>query len=361
MSLKSIQGIGNLLFKRLIDHFNTPEAVLGAPVSRLQEVKGVSARIARAIAGHTPPDSIFKEIEQVKKKGYHIVTLRDGVYPEMLRHIPDPPPVLYTYGKLESMFCPISIVGSRKATRYGLEATRRLSSELAQMGVHVVSGMARGIDTAAHWGAIEEKGRTIAVLGSGLNHIYPAENLKLFHKIAENGCVVTEFCMDAAPEAHHFPMRNRIISGISLGTVVVEAARKSGSLITARLSADQNREVFAVPGNINASTAKGTHDLIKQGAKLVENAKDILEEIAPQLAGKSIRNQRCPALPAMSAEEKTLFDQIDTYPIHIDTLARRLSANVGKLTALLSRLEILGVIQQEPGKYFVRHQDYIDG
>lgn len=368
LTLKSIQGIGNLLFMRLIDHFGSPEKVFAADLNRLQQVPGVSKRIVFEIREKRyTSDWVKKEIEQAAQKGYQIISLHDACYPDLLRHIPDPPPVLYLYGQLESMTFPIAVVGSRRATNYGHTAARRLCAELAHIGATIISGMARGIDTAAHIGAIEGEGRTVAVLGSGLNWIYPKENLKLFHKIAENGCVISEFALDTAPEAFRFPMRNRIISGIAMGTIVVEAARKSGSLITARLAAEQNREVFAVPGNIDAATTKGTHDLIKQGAKLVENANDVLEEIAPQLISREPAAIKFKALPELSDEERNVFAKIDAYPIHIDTLARLVLADnntdktdIGRLTGVLSQLELKGMIVQEPGKNFIRHHDFIN-
>lgn len=318
----------------------------------------MTPRLAGAIIRHKAPDWIFRDIEQAAQKGYTIRTIQDDSYPGLLRHIPDPPPILYLYGRIENISCPIAVVGSRNATTYGRNATHSLCARLAERGATVVSGMARGIDTAAHAGAMAGGGRTVAVLGSGFNRVYPAENLKFFHQIAENGCVATEFPMDAAPEPHHFPMRNRIISGMSLGTVVVEAARRSGSLITARLAAEQNREVFAVPGSIHAATARGTHDLIKQGAKLVENAEDILEEIAPQLAGAQSPPEGVKPLPMLSDQEHSVYSAMDAYPVHIDTLARRLNMEIGLLTGLLSQLELKGVISQEPGKHFVCNEAY---
>ncbi|MBT8338998.1 MAG: DNA-protecting protein DprA [Desulfatitalea sp.] len=360
LTLKSIPGIGNLLFSRLTDCFGTPEQVLRAPEGRLIMVEGITARLARQIKASRASAWATTEIERAHRQGFEILTLESPVYPDLLKHIPDPPPVLYTYGSLTPLACPIAVVGSRRATGYGRNTTQRLCAQLAERGAVVVSGMARGIDTAAHMGALNGGGRTVAVLGSGLDQVYPAENLKLFHQIADNGCVITEFALDARPEAHHFPMRNRIISGMSLGTVVVEAARKSGSLITARLAAEQNREVFAVPGSVDAANAKGTHDLIKQGAKLVECADDVLEEITPQLssAGKPFETAKC--LPPLSEAEQAVFAAIEVYPAHIDQLVRDLNMPIGELTGLLSRLELYGVIQQAPGKQFVRHPDFAD-
>jgi len=269
--------------------------------------------------------------------------------------------VLYCYGDMVGSQCHIAMVGSRKATAYGKTTAKSLAQELAVRGISVVSGMARGIDTAAHLGALEGGGRTVAVLGSGLERVYPAENLKLFERIAENGAVISEFTLDSEPEPHHFPQRNRIISGMSLGTVVVEAAKRSGSLITARLAAEQGREVYAVPGSIHAATAQGTHNLIRQGAKLVENAEDIIEEVAPHMAGleeqpqNSRENPTAAAQPEaffLTAEEAGLLEAIGPYPVHIDELARRCNQDMGQLTAVLLQLELKGVIGQEPGKLF---------
>lgn len=360
LTLKSVPRIGNLLLVRLVRFFGSPEKALAAPVDALMQVEGITPALAGAIRRHRTPGWVFSDIEQVLEKGFKVITLGDDTYPALLRQIPDPPPVLYVYGRLEEAACPIAVVGSRNASAYGRSATRRLCAALAGRGATVVSGMARGIDTAAHKGALSGGGCTIAVLGSGLNRVYPAENEKLFHQIAENGCVITEFPMDAAPEARHFPMRNRIISGMTMGTVVVEAARRSGSLITARLAAEQNREVFAVPGSIHSATARGTHDLIKQGAKLVENADDIFEEITAQLAPGKTPGAMPKTLPPLSGQEKALLSLIGAYPVHIDDLARQADAAIGILTGTLSQLELKGVICQEPGKRFVRHADYID-
>lgn len=361
LALKSVPGIGNLMFNRLVGEIGSPQAVLEAPAGRLARVSGMTPRLVRAIRGYRYPDRVFMEIERCAKKGFRIITQTSPDYPALLLHIPDPPPLLYCYGAMAATQCHIAMVGSRKATAYGKLNAKTLAGELAAEGIGVVSGMARGIDTAAHIGALEGGGRTVAVLGSGLECVYPAENLKLSHRIAENGAVISEFALDAKPEPHHFPQRNRIISGMALGTVVVEAADRSGSLITARLAAEQGREVFAVPGSIHAATARGTHNLIRQGAKLVENAGDIIEEIAPQLSalpdqppgsGNSIP---CPAAPEqvpLTADEARLMAAMGPYPVHIDELARRCGLEMGPMSAILLRLELKGAVVQEPGKYF---------
>jgi len=360
LTLKDVSGIGNLLFYRLVNHFGTPKKVLKAPIASLRKVAGISGQLAAAICCHRTPDGVLNEIERCRKNGFHLITQQDSRYPALLLHTPDPPPVLYCYGTLNSTACHIAVVGSRKATAYGITSAKRLCQDLASNGISVISGMARGIDTAAHIGALKGGGPTIAVLGSGLARIYPAENRKLFHRIAENGAVISEFPLDSEPEAHHFPQRNRIISGMALGTVVVEAAARSGSLITARLAAEQGREVFAVPGSILAATARGTHALIKQGAKLIECAADILEEVAPQVAvhvpekiGKDGQPSATVA-PMLSTQESEIFEAIGPYPVHIDELARQSNIPVAALTAALFQLELKGMINQEQGKFFVR-------
>jgi len=249
------------------------------------------------------------------------------------------------------------VVGSRNATGYGITTTKNLCANLTLLDITIVSGMARGIDTAAHEGALAAKGKTIAVLGSGLERVYPAENVKLFHRISENGAVVSEFSLMTEPEAHNFPIRNRIISGMSLGTVVVEATKKSGSLITARLAAEQNREVFAVPGSVQSFKSIGTHTLIKQGAKLVEHAQDIVEELAPffQINARpaiNIQDQAGKKSASLTADEARVYDALEPYPVHIDDLVRKISMEPGKLSSVLLKLELKGMVQQSPGMLF---------
>ena len=355
--LKSVPGIGNLLCKRLIDRFKSPENIFQASDEELKQINGLTGRHVMALKKHRMPDSIEAELALVARSDYHIVCLTDSNYPRLLREIPDPPLFLYVYGQLEGHSGNLAVVGSRNATSYGLTTTKNLCMSLASHNLTIVSGMARGIDTAAHEGALTSKGKTVAVLGSGLERIYPAENRKLFHRIAANGAVVSEFPLMAAPEAHHFPIRNRIISGMSLGTVVVEATRNSGSLITARLAAEQNREVFAVPGSIQSFKSTGTHTLIKQGAKLVEHAQDIVEELTAFFQfntrhENSPPDQAVAKLTALSDDEVRVYQALDPYPVHIDDLVRKISMKPGKLSSILLNLELKGMVQQSPGKLF---------
>ncbi len=356
-ALKSVPGIGNILFKRLIDRFKAPQAVFEAPEMELLKIEGVSLRLVAALRRQKVPDKAKRELDVAARKGYRIVTQADPEYPPLLHQLPDPPPFFYLYGHLSPEKLHIAVIGSRHATQYGLTTANRLSYELGNRGIIVVSGMARGIDTAAHQGALRTQATTIAILGSGLEKIYPPENKKLFHQIAAQGAVISEFHLFADPEAHHFPIRNRIISGITQGTVVVEAGSKSGSLITARLAAEQNREVFAVPGNINSLRSAGTHALIKQGAKLVENVDDILEEFQVHFpkgntAPTPNMTSNLPEIRELSLEEQSILRHLEPYPIHMDELVRSVGMDSGKVANLLLQLEIKGLITQAPGKFF---------
>lgn len=369
LTLKSVPGIGNLLFKRLIDHFGDPARIIGASAAELKTVRGVSDRIARMILSGAAPSHLVKDMETAVAKGCRIVVMTDGEYPALLREIPDPPPYLFVRGRIPDRPS-VAMVGSRSASHYGMSAARRLSGDLAAAGVTVVSGLARGVDTAAHEGALGKTGGTVAVLGSGLGRIYPPENQDLARRIGETGAVISEFPYTADPEAHHFPVRNRIISGMTLGTVVVEAAQKSGSLITARLAAEQNREVFAVPGSIHSFKSSGTHSLIREGAKLVETVHDIIEELplfsSRVFADKKENGERPPeALETLKNKFNLDFDELsvlkvlDSYPVHIDDILQNVSMEPGALSAVLLRLELKGMIDQSPGKLFSLNEDLL--
>ena len=365
-SLKSIPGVGNYTYKRLITAFGSAEAVFAAGRNQLLAVEGVTEAIAGHITGYRTPDKVYKNIEICRQRHIRVITLNAPRYPRLLGELPDPPPYLYVLGELEADAACISIVGSRNPTGYGRSMARELSRDLAGYGLRIVSGMARGIDTAAHQGALEAGGKTYAVLGSGLARIYPRENRMLAEKIAENGAVLSEFPVFAEPQAHHFPMRNRIISGMSMGTIVVEAARKSGSLITARLAAEQGREVFAVPGSIQSFKSTGTHGLLKQGARLIENAGDVLAEISHMVdiqtfsaPEKQMADDR-PGInytPGVDTDETLVLRTLDYYPVHIDDIVRKTGLEPGKTAGILLQLELAGRIRQEPGKYFLLNED----
>ncbi|MBN2097071.1 MAG: DNA-processing protein DprA [Candidatus Omnitrophica bacterium] len=293
-----------------------------------------------------------------RKDNFITLSLSDQGYPANLKYIYDPPQTLYVQGKLFPQDnIAIAIVGSRRATYYGLNNAENLAFELAALGITIVSGLARGVDSAAHKGALKAGGRTIAVLGSGLNVIYPAENQELAEEIARHGAVISEFTPDTGPQRYNFPRRNRIISGLSLGIVVVEAAKKSGALITAYSALDQGREVFALPGKVDSFTSRGTHDLIKQGAKLVDSTQDILEELEPLLAAytKEHQDKEQPTIqPNLTEEENSVYSCLSSEALQVDEIMQKTNFSYGRLSTALLKLEYKKLIKQLPGKTFMR-------
>jgi DNA processing protein len=361
IALKSIAGVGNITFPALVDEFGSLPAIFAAPVSKLSETPGISQNIATAISGFKGWDKVKVELEFLSKNDINIITYQDELYPVKLMNIYDRPPFLYVRGNLNKNDTNIAIVGSRLASTYGKYTTERISRELALKGLTIVSGMARGIDSVAHRGALTAHGRTIAVLGSGLDVIYPPENKKLYADIIQNGAVISEFPLGTPPRSANFPTRNRIISGMSYGVVIVEAGEKSGSLITARLALEQGREVFAVPGSIDAAGSRGTNKLIKQGAKLIENTDDILEEILPQfertivLKPHSIANSEAIAAKSseiFSAVDQKIIDFISGSRVHIDDLISSTGLSSADILSALTTLELKGMVRQYPGKFF---------
>jgi DNA processing protein len=295
------------------------------------------------------------------------ISIDDAEYPEILKSIYTPPKLLYVNGSFkEDDKNAVAIVGSRRATRYGLEMAEKIAFDIAVRGITVVSGMARGIDSAAHAGALKAKGRTIAVMGSGHNYIYPPENKELYEEIAKNGAVITEFEDDMAPLPGNFPIRNRIISGLSLGLVVVEAARNSGALITAGYALEQGREVFAVPGKISSFTSAGTHGLIKDGAKLIQSADDILEElrlheIEPASGEKKnsiddsiSKKTRAYIYNSLTDDERRVYKILDDEPLYIDEVVKESNISLNKISKIILGLEMKKLIKELPGKQFVR-------
>ena len=283
------------------------------------------------------------------------ITKTGREYPDGLKHIFGPPAELFVSGQiLPSDNNAIAIVGTRRATYYGLQQCERISYDLASRGITVISGMARGIDTAAHRGALAAGGRTIAVLGSGHNHIYPPENKKLYHEIIKNGAVVSEFLPDTPPFKQNFPRRNRIISGMAKGVVVVEAPARSGALITADFALEQGREVFAMPGNINSAKSNGTNRLIKEGAKLVEGAQDILDELKFVINVEEAGRVPSETGIALGGEEKTIFSILNDKPKSVDEISRTANFPVYKISETLLRLELKKLVRALPGNNFVR-------
>lgn len=371
VALNMTPGIGPRAAAKLLERFGSAEAVYSATRLELEKCRllpeAVDSIIARDM--HERAES---ELENVRKIGGDILVLDDGVYPSFLREIYDPPIALYVKGAWSECLdqpC-VAIVGSRKSSTYGQNAALMLARDLAQRGVTVVSGFARGIDAAAHRGAIEAGGRTVAVLGTGIDETYPRDHKKLGEEILERGgAMVSQFPLRTPPVPENFPYRNRIISGLSLGVVVVEAAENSGSLITARLAIEQNREVFAVPGNITSRNSFGTNYLIKgAGAKLVQQWQDIAAELPPQIAArllppplgekkkeKSLADQLAMVPQGLTGFEQSVFKLLSADdPAHIDALVDKSRLTISDLTAALLTLEMRDLVRALPGKCFVR-------
>jgi DNA processing protein len=357
LSLKLIPELGNRSILRLLRHFKTPSAILRASAGDLASVPGIQEKARLALLRKAVIRSPHAEWETLQKEGISLLCLNDPQYPANLAAIPDPPAALFVRGGLEPRdLVSVAVVGSRAASPMGLIFTERLCSDLAQGGVTIVSGLAVGIDSAAHRGALKVQGRTLAVLGCGLDVDYPRGHARLRKDIIQSGAVLTEFPLGTPPAPGHFPMRNRIISGLALGVVVVEAAHRSGSLITARMALEQGREVFAVPGMARHYRSVGPHRLLKQGAKLVESAEDILEEIRPLIRPSWLSGAEAKAITGAQAgtrEEAALLQSLDQHPRHIDEICRTLQWPVSQVMCTLLSLELKGAVEQLPGKYFV--------
>lgn len=364
--LKEIPFLGNALYKRLMGRFQSPEIVLTSSEAELGSVGKISEKVIHSIIHHKLfIDKAKIELEQIFKNNINIVTIADSFYPDLLNQIPDPPPLLTYYGSLDNESPCVSIIGSRTATSYGLSTAENLSYKLSIKGFQIVSGLARGIDAMAHKGALRAKGKTIAVLGSGLKKIYPKENKDLFHAIAETGTVFSEFKVDADPVPHHFPIRNRIIAGLSCGSVVVEAAKRSGSLITARLASEYNREVFAVPGSIKSRKSEGTHSLLKQGAKLVETEIDIIDELH-----QFIHEKKNVPIPILTNKQESTHNScrpqdgplvlnfLEPYPVHIDIIIEKSGMNSSDVASQLLDLELEGIVIRHQGNCYSISEDY---
>ena len=361
LALKFVPDVGNVACKNLVDAFGSPGSVFRASHAELSRVYPITGRTARRIKEFNDWDRVDRELSLADRHGVSIITAHDGSYPKNLRTIYDYPPLLYVRGSLSPDDILLAVVGSRLASTYGKFITERLCRDLALQGITIVSGMARGIDSAAHRGALAGRGRTIAVLGSGIDVIYPPENGKLYERIAAQGAVITEFPFATEPSGPNFPARNRIISGMSLGVVVAEATERSGSLITARCALDQGREVFAIPGSIDSPGSRGTHALIREGAKLCEDIADIVEEILPQIdVAPPMKEGRADepetAGDPLTASESDLLDKIGSTPVHVDTLIAMTGSKTGDLLNILLTLELKGYIEQLPGKLFIRKE-----
>lgn len=356
LALYTVPTIGPVRYTALVKHFGSPENVLSASERELSKLPDIGPVIASNIKSKASWERAEEQIKLTEKHQVKVVTFRDENYPENLKSIYDPPPFLFVKGEItKEDRQAVAIVGCRSASVYGKEITERIGRELAKNGITVVSGLARGIDSIAHLSALKENGRTLAIFGSGLDVIYPQENEKLASEIISRGAIISEFFMGTKPEAPNFPRRNRIISGLSLGVVIIEAGAKSGALLTADCALEQNREVFAVPGNLGSKNSEGTNALIKQGAKLVTRVEDILEELKLSLrVDQSSTFKAEPDLSGLSEAEKNIYKTISEEPNHIDKIAGQASVGVSQALSTLLSLELKGLVKQLSGKMFVR-------
>jgi len=370
LKLIRADSVGPTTFAKLIKYFGSAERALGASAGEMAGIDGVGLKTAEQIARTRNEFDTTAELELAEKLGVHIIHIADERYPPVLKRIYDPPPVLYIKGSLTRQDnLSISIVGSRRCSLYGQEQSSRFAHFLSSAGFTICSGMARGIDSAAHQGALSARGRTIAVQGCGLANIFPPENKKLFELIAESGACISELPLRYEPLAENFPPRNRIIAGLSLGTIVVEAGLRSGALITARAALENNREVMAVPGKIDSPLSKGSHQLIKQGAKLIESVEDVMEAlgyIGEQLqdhvsaaAERAAEKVETPLFDVsqlkLSDDERRIYDCLSKEPVHIEQIIADTNLTPGGVNAGLISLRLKGLIKHLPGSLFLRN------
>ncbi|TNF56178.1 DNA-protecting protein DprA [bacterium] len=355
LALQSLPDIGPIRARKLLSVFENPENIFQMSTHELKTAGEINESRARNITGFTQWDRIQEELERIERDYIELITFHDSEYPDSLKHLSDAPLILYVKGEIiDDDRYAVAVIGSRTHTDYGGRMAERISAQIASYGLTVVSGMARGIDTASHKGALKGKGRTIAVLGSGIDIPYPPENKRLMGEIQSSGAVISEFPLGKPPLRENFPRRNRIISALSMGVVVVEATVDSGSLITVRYALEQGKEIFSVPGNVTSRNSQGTNRLIKEGAKLIESAEEIIEELKPQILGilreRNISQEKI--LPEMTDDEKLLLDILNDEPKHIDTIVRNTQMSSSKALSILLSLELKGVVRQVEGKRF---------
>ncbi len=357
LNLSMVQGIGPARLRALVSQFGDPESVLAAGEKELTSVEGIDRGLARRILSHQDFDKeIQVQLSRLNKWEARLVTFWDKEYPDNLKKIYDPPVMLFTRGSLlPSDKYSVAIVGTRNPTTYGKHVAEKFAAALTEQGIAVVSGLARGVDTLAHATTIRSGGRTLAVLGSGVDVIYPSENRRLADQLLMGGAILSEYYMGSKPDAVNFPRRNRIISGISLGTILIETDINGGAMITAGTALDQNREVFAVPGSVFEKKSRGTNKLIREGrAKLVEDISDVLEELKYKL--KPILKSQVPQQQKVQLTifEQKVFEALTEEPEHIDALGERCGLAISDLLVQLLSLELKGIVKQLPGKYFVK-------
>jgi DNA processing protein len=357
IALNMLPTIGPVRLRKLLEVLKEPQQVLTAKPNELRKIGGIGSEVADQISSWESTIDLGAELDRIRELGAKVITQESPAYPKSLREIHAAPIVLYVWGELQDRdHHAIGVIGARRTTHYGTESAKKLAYQLAYAGLTVISGLARGIDTAAHQGALAAKGRTIAVIGSGLAKLYPPENTGLAEKIrAGNGAIVSEFSMEIEPDRQTFPMRNRIISGWSHGVLVVEAGLNSGALITASQALEQGRSVYAVPGHINAPSAMGSNRLIQQGAKLVMDASDILDDLQILLPEtKPSPEAAIRPLPVLSEEERRIFDAIEATETSIDEITEKTDLPSATVSSTLLQLELKRLVKQLPGKYFVK-------
>lgn len=348
----NLKGIATRKKAELLRLFNSPAEIYKADAIELAKTGVLNRDNITAVLSKEYRDTVDRMIEEIDKKNINVISLNSSTYPELLKNICDPPVCLYVKGKLYADELSIAVVGSRRASGYGITVAKKISGELAQSNICVISGMARGIDTAAHVGALSVKGRTIAVLGCGIDLVYPPENKKLMEQIIEYGAVISEYPPGVEPAPHHFPVRNRIVSGMSVGVLVVEAGEKSGSLITAQLALEQGRDVYALPGNVISINSKGTNKLIQDGAKLVTSVQDILDELHwyKNFNTKNVHFENNSKInSSLDNDEKDVFELLSFESLYIDEIQKKLSINMPLLHSILLSLEMKGLIKRDPG------------
>jgi DNA processing protein len=348
--LATIDGVGPKRARDIIEYFGSPSEAWQGTYEDFIKIRGLNTQLLEKIIERRDKDRLQKELSCIRSRDIIIVTIDDDEYPENLKSIYDPPLILYCRGKMVKCKKYLAVVGSRKCTSYGKVIARSISKLLAECGIGVISGLARGIDTEAHIGALEGGGFTCAVLGCGCDVVYPPENKKVMAEIMQRGLIISEYPPGTKPYSFNFPARNRIISGISDGVLVIEAGERSGALITTDFGLEQGKDIFAVPGSILSSLSRGTNMLIRDGAKIVTCIEDILSEL-----GLEVETRKTDAnTEGLSSGEKVLMDIISNSPIYVDDLIQRVSLKISDINSIITTLELKGIIKVLPGKYIVR-------
>lgn len=352
IALRSVEGVGNISYKRLISAFDTPKMVFSASYDALLHVEGITQSIANNIKQFNKLYIAEEELKKIRKTHADIITLNDPLYPPLLKQIEDPPPFLYAKGQLnlaKGSSC-VAIVGTRFPSPYGKQITEEITSALVKNGLTIISGMAKGIDTIAHKTAIAHSGNTIAVWGNGINRVYPTENKQLAQQIEKHGLILTEYAIDTPPIDVNFPERNRIISGIGIAVIVTEASLNSGTMITVSHALDQGRDVFAVPGPIYSMMSQGTNRLIKHGSGVVDSVDNLLKEIELLIPSK----QKKEPVANISSSELKILSVLSSEPLDLDTIIIKTKFDTGKVMSTLTEMELKGIVRQLPGKQFIK-------